>query len=324
VFESVQRLSRSNFKDGGVYVEKYVERARHVEVQLFGDGRGGVLALGERDCSLQRRHQKVVEETPAPRLPAATRAAMHAAAVRLGQHVAYESAGTVEFIYDDDGDAFYFLEVNTRLQVEHGVTEAVTGVDLVEWMVRQAAGELAPLAEIAPSPRGAAIQVRLYAEDPGKNFLPACGRLTHVAFPADARVDGWVETGTEITPHYDPMLAKIIVHGDDRDAALACLRAALAATECGASRPTSPTSRRSPTPSSSRPVGSAPARWPRSPSRPRRSTSSRPAHRAVCRTGPAASASGTSACRRAGRWIRSRTASPTASSATPGRPRRSR
>ena len=227
----MRRLSRSNFTDGGVYVEKFVERARHVEVQLFGDGRGGVLALGERDCSLQRRNQKVVEETPAPRLPEATRAAMHAAAVRLGRHVAYESAGTVEFIYDDDADAFYFLEVNTRLQVEHGVTEAVTGVDLVEWMVRQAAGELPPLDALVPTPRGAAIQVRLYAEDPGKNFLPACGRLTHVAFPAGARVDGWVETGTEITPHYDPMLAKIIVHGDDRDAALARLREALAATE---------------------------------------------------------------------------------------------
>ncbi|MFN8640210.1 MAG: urea carboxylase [Candidatus Binatia bacterium] len=230
LFESVRRTSRSNFADGGVYVEKLVERARHIEVQLFGDGRGGVLALGERDCSLQRRNQKVVEETPAPHLPAATRAAMLAAAVRLGAHVAYESAGTVELLYDDAADAFYFLEVNTRLQVEHGVTEMVTGVDLVEWMVRQAAGELPPLAELAPTPRGASIQVRLYAEDPGKNFLPACGRLTHVAFPEDARVDGWVETGTEITPHYDPMLAKIIVHGADRDAALARLREALAAT----------------------------------------------------------------------------------------------
>ncbi|MBX3023724.1 urea carboxylase [bacterium] len=231
LFASVQRLSRSNFTDGGVYLEKYVPRARHVEVQIFGDGRGGVLALGERDCSLQRRHQKVVEETPAPRLPEATRAAMLDAAARLGRDVAYESAGTVELIYDDDADAFYFLEVNTRLQVEHGVTEAVTGVDLVEWMVRQAAGELPPLTTLAPTARGAAIQVRLYAEDPGKNFLPACGRLTHVAFPPEARVDAWVETGTDITPHYDPMLAKIIVHGDDRDAALARLRAALAATE---------------------------------------------------------------------------------------------
>ena len=231
LFASVQRLSQSNFKDGGVYLEKFVERARHIEVQLFGDGRGGVLALGERDCSLQRRNQKVVEETPAPHLPAATRAAMLEAAVRLGRHVDYESAGTVEFIYDDAEDAFYFLEVNTRLQVEHGVTEMVTGVDLVEWMVRQAAGELAPLETLAPAPRGAAIQVRLYAEDPGKNFLPACGRLTHVAFPHDARVDGWVETGSEVTPHYDPMLAKLIVHGADRDAALARLRAALAATE---------------------------------------------------------------------------------------------
>ncbi|WP_237154363.1 urea carboxylase [Oryzibacter oryziterrae] len=229
LFETVRRLSESNFKDGGIYLEKYVDRARHIEVQIFGDGAGNVVALGERDCSLQRRNQKVVEETPAPNLPPATRAALMEAAVRLGRHVAYESAGTVEFIYDDQADAFYFLEVNTRLQVEHGVTEQVTGVDLVDWMVRQAAGELGPL--VVPPARGASIQVRLYAEDPGKGFRPSSGRLTHVRFPDDARVDGWVESGTEVTPFYDPMLAKIIVTGADRAQALGKLRAALEATE---------------------------------------------------------------------------------------------
>ncbi|AHJ63644.1 Urea carboxylase [Granulibacter bethesdensis] len=229
LFETVRRLSESNFKDGGIYLEKYVARARHIEVQIFGDGQGHVVALGERDCSLQRRNQKVVEETPAPNLPAATRAAMMDAAIRLGCHVAYESAGTVEFIYDDEADQFYFLEVNTRLQVEHGVTEQVTGVDLVEWMVRQAAGELSGLK--APMPHGASIQVRLYAEDPGKGFLPSSGRLTHVAFPADdVRVDSWIESGTEVTPYYDPMLAKIIVTGQDRAEALSKLQDALAHT----------------------------------------------------------------------------------------------
>ena len=325
LFESVQRLSRSNFKDGGVYVEKYVERARHVEVQIFGDGRGGVLALGERDCSLQRRNQKVVEETPAPRLPAATRAAMHAAAVRLGQHVAYRSAGTVEFIYDDDGDAFYFLEVNTRLQVEHGVTEAVTGMDLVEWMVRQAAGELAPLAEIAPSPRGAAIQVRLYAEDPGKNFLPACR-------PADARRVSRRCARRRLgrDRHRDHAALRSDAGEDHRARRRPRRRAGAPARRArrdrGVGRRDQPRLPRGDRRLRALRVRSGQHRRARlaSPSRPRRSTCSRRAHRAVCRTGPAASASGTSACRRAGRWIRSRTASPTASSATPRMPRRSR
>src|SRR5271165_1685503 len=229
LFDTVRRLSEANFKDGGIYLEKYVSRARHIAVQIFGDGRGGVVALGERDCSLQRRNQKVVEETPAPNLPDATRAALLEAAVRLGQFVAYESAGTVEFIYDGEEDRFYFLEVNTRLQVEHGVTEQVTGADLVEWMVRQAAGELGGLA--APAPKGASIQVRLYAEDPGKNFMPCSGKLTHVEFPADARVDTWIDTGTEVTPFYDPMLAKIIVTGETRADALAKLNSVLARTK---------------------------------------------------------------------------------------------
>jgi len=231
LFDTVRRLSKSNFKDDAVYLEKYLDRARHVEVQIFGDGAGAVVALGERDCSLQRRNQKVVEETPAPHLPAATRAAMLDAAVRLGRHVGYASAGTVEFIYDDASEAFYFLEVNTRLQVEHGVTEEVTGIDLVEWMIRQAADELPGLEARVPEPRGASIQVRLYAEDPGKGFLPCAGRLTHVAFPHDTRVDTWVETGSEVSAFYDPMLAKLIVRAGDRATALQKLRAALEATE---------------------------------------------------------------------------------------------
>src|SRR5450432_2503649 len=145
IFESVRSLAQKNFGEGGVFLERFVERARHIEVQLFGDGRGHVIALGERDCSAQRRHQKVIEETPAPRLRPEVRAALHEAAVRIGKSVDYRSAGTVEFVYDDDREEFYFLEVNTRLQVEHGVTELVTGVDLVEWMIRLAAGEAPPL-----------------------------------------------------------------------------------------------------------------------------------------------------------------------------------
>jgi len=164
-FASVKRLASANFKDAGLFLEKFVERARHIEVQVFGDGRGQVLALGERDCSVQRRNQKVIEETPAPGLSDAQRTALHATAVRLTQAVAYRSAGTVEFVCDADTGEFYFLEVNTRLQVEHGVTEQVFGVDLVAWMVRLAAGDLPDLASLATQPQGASIQVRLYAED---------------------------------------------------------------------------------------------------------------------------------------------------------------
>ena len=199
-------------------------------MQIFGDGKGGVIALGERDCSAQRRNQKVIEETPAPNLPEEARAELHAAAIRLGESVNYASAGTVEFIYDEAEKKFYFLEVNTRLQVEHPVTEEVTGLDLVEMMVRQAAGELGDLAQYARRPRGHAMEARLYAEDPGRNFQPSSGLLTEVAFPADARIDGWVATGTEVTPFYDPMLAKIIVSGATRDEAAAKLADALDAS----------------------------------------------------------------------------------------------
>jgi len=229
-FESVQRLSRSNFADSGLYLEKFVERARHLEVQLFGDGQGGVLALGERDCSLQRRNQKVVEETPAPGLSDDTRRALAAQAVVLGRSVHYRSAGTVEFVYDCATDHFYFLEVNTRLQVEHGVTEMVTGVDIVEWMVRLAASELPPIETLVPTSRGHSIQARVYAEDPAKHFQPAAGLLTEVVLPADARCDTWVSAGVEVSPFYDPMLAKIIVHAPTREAALDKLAAALAAS----------------------------------------------------------------------------------------------
>lgn len=226
-FETVQRLAQNFFKESGVFLERCIEDARHVEVQIFGDGKGNVVALGERDCSLQRRNQKVIEETPAPHLPAATRARMMQAAQQLGQVVAYQSAGTVEFIYDQTRDEFYFLEVNTRLQVEHPVTEAVLGIDLVDWMVRTAAGTPPDLSAL-PSPQGAAIEVRLYAEDPLHDFQPSPGTLTEVAFPPDARLDGWVATGTEVSPYYDPMLAKLIVHGTDRADAIAKLQTALA------------------------------------------------------------------------------------------------
>ena len=229
-FEGVERAARASFGDARVYLERFVAEARHVEVQIFGDGGGRVVALGERDCSLQRRNQKVIEETPAPGVPDRVRARLHAAAVRLGESVAYASAGTVEFIYDPAREDFSFLEVNTRLQVEHPVTEAVFDIDLVEWMVRQAAGEDMIGAAGPLTPRGTAIEARLYAENPGADFQPSAGLLTQVCFPDDIRVDGWVETGTEVTPYYDPMLAKVIVAGADRAEALVALRAALAAT----------------------------------------------------------------------------------------------
>ncbi len=232
-FASVQRLSRSNFKESGIFLEKFIARARHIEVQIFGDGHGRVLALGERDCSAQRRNQKVIEETPAPGISAEQRAALCAAAIKLGGAVNYRSAGTVEFVFDADTSAAYFLEVNTRLQVEHGVTEEVTGVDLVEWMVRLAAGDTSFFDRYEHQPHGHSIQVRIYAEDANKNFQPSCGVLTEVSFHETARSETWVEDGTEVTPFYDPMLAKIIVHGTDRPDAIVRMKAALAGTLFG-------------------------------------------------------------------------------------------
>lgn len=230
-FEAVSRQSQASFGSSGLYVERFVTAARHIEVQIFGDGQGSVIALGERDCSVQRRNQKVIEETPAPGLPMEVRAKLLESAVRLGKAVNYQSAGTVEFIYDNSSREFYFLEVNTRLQVEHGVTEEVTGVDLVEWMVRQVAGEMTALDTLDIGVSGSSIQVRIYAEDAAKNFQPSAGRLTHVAWPKQARVETWIDSGTEVTPFYDPMLAKVIVHGATRAEALASMRAALRATE---------------------------------------------------------------------------------------------
>lgn len=229
-FETVQRTARASFGDARVYLERFVAEARHIEVQIFGNGMGDVVALGERDCSLQRRNQKVVEETPAPGISHQMRASLHEAAVALGKSVKYESAGTVEFIYDVQREEFYFLEVNTRLQVEHPVTEAVYGIDLVEWMIRQAAGEDVLVGNRALTPAGAAIEVRVYAENPGAAFRPSSGRLTSVSFPDDVRVDGWIETGSEVTSFYDPMLAKVIAAADTREAAIAKLQAALERT----------------------------------------------------------------------------------------------
>ncbi|MCB9496766.1 MAG: urea carboxylase [Fibrobacteria bacterium] len=229
-FDSVSRLGAQFFRDGGVFLERFVDQARHVEVQILGDGKGNVWALGERDCSLQRRNQKVLEETPAPNLPVPTRKALHEAAVRLGRSISYRSAGTVEFLYDARRDEFHFLEVNTRLQVEHPVTEMVTGLDLVECMLRVACGDPLPVEDLERAPRGASIEVRLYAEDPVRNFQPSPGVLTEVSFPDSARVDGWISTGTEVSAHYDPMLAKLIVHGKDRAEAIRLMSEALGKT----------------------------------------------------------------------------------------------
>ncbi len=230
VFARAAQQASSAFGNPGLFVERAVRRGRHVEVQIFGDGRGRVDVLGDRDCSAQRRHQKIIEETPAPDLPDAVRRELHAAARRLGEAVAYANAGTVEFIYDVEAEAACFLEVNTRLQVEHGVTEAVLGIDLVEWMLRQAAGEGIPPLPPAPAAHSHAIEARLYAEDPGNAFRPAAGRLTRVRFPDTARIDACVVDGTEVSPFYDPMLATVIVAAADRAGALRALAAALDAT----------------------------------------------------------------------------------------------
>ncbi|MHA6141126.1 urea carboxylase [Pseudomonas mohnii] len=232
-FEAVKRLGQNNFSDAGVFIEKYIQRARHLEVQVFGDGRGEVIALGVRDCSVQRRNQKVLEETPAPNLPEGMADELCAAAIKLAKAVNYRSAGTVEFVFDSDAQRFYFLEVNTRLQVEHGVTEQVWGVDLVRWMVQLAAGDLPPLQALRQGlrPEGHAIQARLYAEDPGRDFQPSPGLLTAVNFPTangiQLRIDTWVEAGCEIPPYFDPMIAKVISWAPTREQARADLHQAL-------------------------------------------------------------------------------------------------
>ena len=232
-FEAVKRLGQNNFSDAGVFIEKYIQRARHLEVQVFGDGHGEVIALGVRDCSVQRRNQKVLEETPAPNLPDGMADELCAAAIKLAKAVNYRSAGTVEFVFDSDAQRFYFLEVNTRLQVEHGVTEQVWGVDLVRWMIELAAGDLPPLSTLFEGlkPDGHAIQARLYAEDPGRDFQPSPGLLTAVEFPAangiQLRIDTWVEAGCEIPPYFDPMIAKVISWAPTREQARAELHQAL-------------------------------------------------------------------------------------------------
>jgi 3-methylcrotonyl-CoA carboxylase alpha subunit len=233
---AARREAEAAFGDGRVLIEKWIERPRHIEVQVFADMHGNVVHLFERDCSAQRRHQKVLEESPAPGMTTEVRAAMAKAAVEAARAVGYTGAGTVEFIASGERPlttaGFWFLEMNTRLQVEHPVTEAVTGVDLVEWQFRVAAGERLPLAQEAISFNGHAFEARLYAEDPARGFLPCTGRLQVIRFPrdSDVRVDTGVEEGQEISPYYDPMLAKIIVHGPTRSAALDRLARALAGT----------------------------------------------------------------------------------------------
>ncbi|MDA0805691.1 MAG: urea carboxylase [Proteobacteria bacterium] len=227
VWDSVRRLSTNYFSNDAVFLEKFIDKARHIEVQIFGDGEGSAIALGERDCSAQRRNQKVIEESPAPNLDQTVRESMHRIAEDLMASVNYRNAGTVEFIFDVDQNAFYFLEVNTRLQVEHGVTEEVFKIDIVEYMLRLAAGDLPSLESIrtALRPSGHAIQMRLYAEDTQQDFQPSAGLLSDVFFPEidGLRVDTWIEAGIEIPSLFDPMLGKLIVYKDTREEALALL-----------------------------------------------------------------------------------------------------
>ena len=233
--ESAKREAASSFGDDRVLIEKYIERPRHIEVQVFGDSHGNVVHLFERDCSLQRRHQKVIEEAPAPGMDDATREAVCSAAVRAAKAVNYEGAGTVEFIADaSDGlraDRIWFMEMNTRLQVEHPVTEEITGQDLVEWQLRVASGEKLPKMQEELSINGHAIEARLYAEDPAKGFLPSVGRLEHFDLGDDGRIETGVEEGDTISPFYDPMIAKLIARGDTRDEAIDELAAMLDSVE---------------------------------------------------------------------------------------------
>ncbi|QDF29454.1 urea carboxylase [Halarcobacter anaerophilus] len=216
-YDSVIKLAGSNFSNSGVFLEKYIQTARHIEVQIFGDGLGNVKTLGERDCSIQRRNQKVIEETPAPNLSDEVREQLFEASFKLAKAVNYKSAGTVEYIYDTQTQNFYFLEVNTRLQVEHGITEEVCGVDLVEWMIKIAAEDNTPLLEYKHNPKGHAIEVRVYAEDASKNFQPSTGLITKVEFPENVRCDTWIEDGCEVSPFYDPLLAKLITVSSSRE-----------------------------------------------------------------------------------------------------------
>jgi 3-methylcrotonyl-CoA carboxylase alpha subunit len=234
---SCQREAASSFGDDRVLIERYLQKPRHIEIQVFADSHGQCVYLFERDCSVQRRHQKVIEEAPAPGMSADRRRAMGKAAIAAARAVGYVGAGTVEFIVEPDG-RFYFMEMNTRLQVEHPVTEMITGQDLVQWQLRVAAGQPLPVTQEVLRIDGHAIEVRLYAENPEKGFLPSIGTLTHLGLPehaafrcAEVRVDAGVRTGDTITPHYDPMIAKLIVHGADREQARARMIQALARTQ---------------------------------------------------------------------------------------------
>ena len=224
---SARREGQSSFGDPRVLIEKYITRPRHIEVQVFGDTHGTVVHLYERDCSLQRRHQKVIEEAPAPGMDAATRKAVTDAAIKAAKAVNYEGAGTIEFIADASeglkADRIWFMEMNTRLQVEHPVTEEVTGVDLVEWQFRVAAGEPMPLKQDEIELNGWAMEARLYAEDPANGFLPSIGKLEHFVMPGDIRIDTGVEEGGEVSQFYDPMIAKLIVHAETREEAAEAL-----------------------------------------------------------------------------------------------------
>jgi len=233
VVEATSAMAARAFGDPTVYLERYVPKARHIEVQIFGFGDGRAVHLYERECSVQRRFQKVIEEGPSPALDAATRAAMTGAAVALAAGQNYAGAGTVEFIFDDETGRFYFLEMNTRIQVEHAVTEMITGMDLVRMQLRLARGDdVSALAQDQVSARGHAIELRVYAENPAKNYMPSPGRLSRARFPSGdgIRVDTGFEEGDEITPHYDPLIAKLIVLGADRADAIARGRAMLGET----------------------------------------------------------------------------------------------
>ncbi|MDP9009179.1 MAG: ATP-grasp domain-containing protein [Pseudomonadota bacterium] len=227
--ESAQRLARTAFGDDRLLMERYFPRARHVEVQIFADSHGQTLSLFDRDCSVQRRHQKIIEEAPAPGLRADVRASMAQSAVRSAQAVGYIGAGTVEFLVDD-AQNFYFMEMNTRLQVEHPVTELITGIDLVEWQLRIAQGERLPRIQADITQRGFAVEARLYAEDPARDYLPSVGQITHLRWPESVpglRLDTGVEAGDEVSTYYDPMLGKIIAWGESRAAAIDLLHRAL-------------------------------------------------------------------------------------------------
>ena len=232
---SCQREATASFGNAHVLIEKYIQRPRHIEVQVFGDTHGNIVHLFERDCSLQRRHQKVIEEAPAPGMDEATREQLCAAAVKAAKAVDYVGAGTIEFIADASeglrADRIWFMEMNTRLQVEHPVTEEITGVDLVEWQLRVASGEALPKRQDELRINGWAMEARLYAENPATGFLPSIGSLDHLAFPDELRIDTGIEQGGEVSPFYDPMIAKLIARGDTRDEAIAALRDGIDGTE---------------------------------------------------------------------------------------------